>query len=325
MDDQKTRKPPQSPICRKAYAIMERLEWLHWDNCKVRFGKQGARAYAEQALNDGHLEGAIISAYAAALSYCHGLTTDEMDNGKRARHDKATPALTIDLARRRLECDGKTPNERWDFTVTQLEKRRQEVTKLSAEATAWFAKQHAAMTSPPPSPSNASVPVQDIRRASGPSHPAHGDGTAAERPETDPATHSVSARSFSRPVVVAPLSLREIGFPTGTDDAVPDGKPITRMNQPIVKRRLNRAPSGITRVDAIIPRNLPLRVVEWPRLIGRTVSASRCSNRASVFRAHSTIAPRVAHHQPSTATGKPSPMPFDHAPSSPMNPIKNTP
>lgn len=143
-------KPSQFPIQRKAYAIAELLQFQHWDNCKVIYAKQAARAYAEGALRDGHDESIIIKAYETALRYCHGVITDEICRRKRHQFEKSNPALTVWLARERLNGDPRTAEQRWQKIIEKLttEKRKaieekvrvhQEVFGQKTEINAWFA------------------------------------------------------------------------------------------------------------------------------------------------------------------------------------------
>lgn len=142
---------PQTALRRKAFAVASRLEWLHWDNCKVAYALHAARSYAEQAMQDGHDEETVVGAYRYALQYTHGVATDEMDRGERSRHELANPALTIYLARCQLAKDGKTVEQRREDTRHRLrEKRRkdaiedrrlhEEALRLAPEVTAWFAR-----------------------------------------------------------------------------------------------------------------------------------------------------------------------------------------
>lgn len=140
----------QSLIQRKAYAVAERLQFLHWDNSKIFFVKQTAKAYAEKALQDGHDEQVILKAYETALRYCHRVITDEICRGKRHQSEKASPALTVWLARERLSGDPGTVDQRWKVIAEKLtaEKRkvieedtkvRQEVAEKAPEISTWFA------------------------------------------------------------------------------------------------------------------------------------------------------------------------------------------
>lgn len=264
-------KSPQTPIHLKAYAIMERLQLLHWDNCKITFGKEGARAYAEQALLDGHLEKTIVSAYATALSYCHGYATDEINDGKRHRREKANPALTIYLARKRLKNDGKTTDERWDATARHLGKQRQEITELSAEATAWFAQQHAAVMSS--EKTRAHLHVASITSDMPPHrlHPAQGGVTAAKRSELGPATLASSGRSFSRHVVVAPRSPARDRLPPDTDEPCPVGPGHVPVPSPFYRNNTDtKRQSAFSQCQGIstTPSRHPPRVVVRSRPAG---------------------------------------------------------
>jgi hypothetical protein len=126
-------KYPQTAIRRKAYAIAELLRFCHWDNCKVRFVKETARAYAEQALKDGHEEKILNSAYDRALHYCHGVTTDEINRGKRHQHQMASPALTVYLARERLSGDPRTIEERWKVVTEKLTEEQRKIIEENAK------------------------------------------------------------------------------------------------------------------------------------------------------------------------------------------------
>lgn len=158
MNDQNIPKDPihdrskssQSPLKRKAYAIAELLQFQHWDNCKVSFVKQTARAYAEKALQDGHDEQSILKTYEIALHYCHGVATDKINRHECHQHEKASPALTVWLARERLGGDPRTIEQRWQEIINKLtaEKQRaieeeakihREITEKSPEISAWFA------------------------------------------------------------------------------------------------------------------------------------------------------------------------------------------
>ncbi|MCC7518029.1 MAG: hypothetical protein IT578_02465 [Verrucomicrobiae bacterium] len=141
---------PQSLLRRKAFAVASRLESLHWDNCKVHYARHAARSYAEQAMQDGHDESAILEAYHHALQYTHGVATDEMDRGERSRHEPANPALTIYLARCHLVKDGKTVEQRREAMGKRIRERRrqdaldneghhEEALRLAPEVAAWFA------------------------------------------------------------------------------------------------------------------------------------------------------------------------------------------
>ncbi len=135
-------KSSQSPIKRKAYAIAELLQFQHWDNCKVSFVKETARAYAEKALRDGHDEQIILKAYEIALRYCHGVVTDGICRDKRRQHEKASPALTVWLAHQRLSGDPRTIEQRWQEIISKLTAEKQkihrEITEKSPEINAWF-------------------------------------------------------------------------------------------------------------------------------------------------------------------------------------------
>lgn len=146
-------RPTQTSLQRKGYVIASRLRPLHWDNCKVSYSLHPSRAYAEQALREGHDEGAIIAAYSKALLYCHGVATDEILQGKRQAHEKTTPALTVWLASQRLKQDDRPADQRWDDTNGKRQIRhqekvqkdariREEAARLTPEMTAWFARQH---------------------------------------------------------------------------------------------------------------------------------------------------------------------------------------
>ncbi len=126
-------KPAPTPIQRKAFAIADRLEAFHWDNCKVSFSGPAAYSYVEGALGQGHEESSILAAYKKALEEAHQSTTDAMDRGERHRHEKASPALAIWLARRELGRDGKTSIERWKSTLSHMEAKRQEKAATDAK------------------------------------------------------------------------------------------------------------------------------------------------------------------------------------------------
>jgi DNA-binding MarR family transcriptional regulator len=142
----------QSQIQRKAYALAELLQFQHWDNCKIFFVKQTARAYAEGGLRDGHDATIILKGYEAALKYCHGVVTDEICRCERHSQEKASPALTVWLARQRLAGDPRTIEQRWEQITTRLtaERRkaieeeqriRQEAAAKASEINAWFASE----------------------------------------------------------------------------------------------------------------------------------------------------------------------------------------
>lgn len=146
-------KPSQTPIQRKAYAIAALLRFRHWDNCKVSFAKHTARAYAETALEDGHDEQVILENYETALRYCHGVVTDEICRGERRQHERASLALTVWLARKRLNGDPQTDDERWQAVIAKLttEQRksieedamiREEIEAKAPAIKAWFANSH---------------------------------------------------------------------------------------------------------------------------------------------------------------------------------------
>lgn len=152
-------RPGQKPescsdaIRRKAFAVADRLEQLHWDNCKVRYSRCAAHSYVKLALRAGHDEAKIVQCYRKKLEYCHEITTHEMAAGGRLRHEKASPALTVWLARKELSEDGKVPEERWPTVLPKLEANRQrkicddarvaeEVAKAGPAITAWFEKKN---------------------------------------------------------------------------------------------------------------------------------------------------------------------------------------
>jgi hypothetical protein len=142
----------QSPIKRKAFAIADKIQLLHWDNCKVNYAKHAARSYSEKMLQQGHPESNIIGTYKAALNHCHRLTTDRMDRGELLRSEKSSPALTIWMATQKLSQDGKTKEERWLIMSSHLDFMHQrnteadaklldEVYRLGTEISAWFDEQ----------------------------------------------------------------------------------------------------------------------------------------------------------------------------------------
>jgi hypothetical protein len=150
-EDVSEKKTPQAPIRKKAYAVAERLRSCHWDNCKVRFVKETARSYAEQALEDGHDEKELHSAYDEALHYCHRLATDEINQGKRHQAEKASPALTVYLSREHLKAEPRTVTERWEAIIETLAEKRQkaieandkvqkEIKAKLPEINEWFAR-----------------------------------------------------------------------------------------------------------------------------------------------------------------------------------------
>jgi hypothetical protein len=95
-------KAKQSPLVRKAYAMAELMRFQHWDNCKVEYVKQTARSFAEKALRDGRDDGEILKAYHDSVLYCHGVATDEICRRERGQSEKASPALTVWLARKAM-------------------------------------------------------------------------------------------------------------------------------------------------------------------------------------------------------------------------------
>ncbi|MCC7518433.1 MAG: helix-turn-helix domain-containing protein [Verrucomicrobiae bacterium] len=142
---------PPTALRFKAFAVASRIEPLHWDNCKVRYARHAARSYAEQAMQEGHDEAAILAAYRHVLRYTHGVATDEMDRGERSRHELANPALTIYLARCHLVKDGRTVEQRREAMAERLRERRrqdaldnerlhEEALRLAPEVAAWFAR-----------------------------------------------------------------------------------------------------------------------------------------------------------------------------------------
>ena len=165
----------QSNLRRKAFAVASRIEALHWDNCKVRYARHAARSYAEQAMQIGHDEAAILAAYRHALRYTHGVATDEMDRGERSRHEIATPALTIYLARCHLAKDGKTVEQRREAVGRHIHEQRhqhttedehlcEETLRLAPEVAAWFAGKRGE-ASPQGNPPSATTPTAATPRA----------------------------------------------------------------------------------------------------------------------------------------------------------------
>ena len=133
-----------------AYAIAELLQFQHWDNCKVFFVKQTARAYAEKALQDGHDEQTVLKIHKQALDYCHKLTTDKINRHESHQHEKASPALTVWIARECLSGDPRTIEQRWQEIINKLTVEKQkaieeearihrEIAEKSPEISAWFA------------------------------------------------------------------------------------------------------------------------------------------------------------------------------------------
>ena len=93
------------------------------------------------------------------MLYCHGVATDEILQGKRQPHEKATPALTVWLAAQRLKQDDRPSDQRWDETNGKRQVRhqekvqedarvREEAARLAPEMTAWFARRHGEASQP---------------------------------------------------------------------------------------------------------------------------------------------------------------------------------
>jgi hypothetical protein len=61
---------------RKTGAIVDRLERLHWDNCKVQFDRGTAWNFVFESIRAGHSEKRILNAYDIALHRLHGTATD---------------------------------------------------------------------------------------------------------------------------------------------------------------------------------------------------------------------------------------------------------
>ena len=65
--------PPQR---RLAHALKRKLEWSHWDNCKVRYSPGMAYNYASELIALSHEDTEIVGFYERALHECHQMATD---------------------------------------------------------------------------------------------------------------------------------------------------------------------------------------------------------------------------------------------------------
>jgi len=98
----------------KAKCIARRLEFVHWDNCKVDHEFNVALGYVFGCLKDGWSEDQIATAYRIGVQRMHGTATDL---GVRFG-----PGSAINRARRYLDASGGTPEGRMrDF---YLERRK---------------------------------------------------------------------------------------------------------------------------------------------------------------------------------------------------------
>jgi len=99
----------------KAKCIARRLEFVHWDNCKVDFEFNVAVGYVFGAMKDGWTEEQIADAYRIGLQRMHGTATDL---GVRFQ-----AGSTINRARRFLDATRGTAGER----MTEFYRDRREI------------------------------------------------------------------------------------------------------------------------------------------------------------------------------------------------------
>lgn len=95
---------------KKAFAMLERLEACHWDNCKVTFASRTAFNFALAALVDGHAAKRLVSCYADALYVCHGFAVDQAASTGKITYFNSSS--TVVKAANLLARDGLTRQER---------------------------------------------------------------------------------------------------------------------------------------------------------------------------------------------------------------------
>jgi hypothetical protein len=99
-----------SGLRRRAFVMIEELEALHWDNCKVRFARRTAFCYIFSALRGGHDRKRIVSCYQQALEQSHGFAVDRGASlGQIVFFELSS---TVSKARKALAQDGLTPKAR---------------------------------------------------------------------------------------------------------------------------------------------------------------------------------------------------------------------
>ncbi|MDD2710114.1 MAG: hypothetical protein PHV34_19190 [Verrucomicrobiae bacterium] len=99
-------------LCAKARSLSSEMAELHWENCKVRYDKHATFGLSLMLLESFHDAEKILSAYASALRWHHGITTDKILAGKCSQNQKASPALTLWKVKKLLAGDGRTAAER---------------------------------------------------------------------------------------------------------------------------------------------------------------------------------------------------------------------
>ncbi len=101
---------PSPRLQRRAAVLMQGLERLHWDNCKVIYRRGLAFTFALGALREGHEATDIATAYDRALHECHAFATDRTAHcGQVHRFE---PSSTVSRARKILKMDGLTRAQR---------------------------------------------------------------------------------------------------------------------------------------------------------------------------------------------------------------------
>ena len=101
---------PKARLRKKAFALLEILQWEHWDNCKVRWNPKMAYCYLFQALEDGHGEKRILFCYQKALTICHSFAVDQ--RASRGHIVFFSLSSTVSKARKQLLTDGLSKKQR---------------------------------------------------------------------------------------------------------------------------------------------------------------------------------------------------------------------
>jgi hypothetical protein len=94
----------------RATDLVDDLEGLHWDNCKVIFDRYMAFRFIWKALREGHDGARIFACYERALFECHALATDR--TASRGQVCKFELSSTVSRASKHLAHDGLTTVER---------------------------------------------------------------------------------------------------------------------------------------------------------------------------------------------------------------------
>lgn len=135
---------PKAGLKAKAFALLESIQWEHWDNCKVRWNSKMAYCYLYGALEDGHEEQRIMFCYQRALTICHAYAVDQ--GASKGSVVFFSLSSTVSKARKMLLADGMSSKERivlWyqnrerELTteeITTVEEKEELVIEYSAKA-----------------------------------------------------------------------------------------------------------------------------------------------------------------------------------------------